>query len=199
MDFALQLVTVFLGSGAAIAVAKILFEHRREALQRRDSTEYLALQLAFQLESYAIECARKISDHRLAKEYQGDVGQIIARVPMLAPFPQSEAYRQIDRALLDDVMDFPQRCEMSNQAALFWWEVVGDPDCCNVAMEENTIQMGTRALDIARRLRTHYKLPARNLTFGKWNLDKFFSEELTKLQAVEIRRQEADKASASTA
>jgi hypothetical protein len=117
--FISNLVTVFLGSGAAIAVAKIFFEHRKDRQQWIDATEYLALQLAFLFEGYAIECADKASDHRTAISSDGHAGSLIGRVPQLLPLPESDAYKLLDRTVLNDVLDFPQRCQMANEAALF--------------------------------------------------------------------------------
>src|SRR5690242_16227589 len=78
-DFIFNLVTVFLGSGAAIAVAKIGFEYRKDRQQRADATEYLAFQLAFLLEGYAVECARNATDHDIAKHSDGHAGRLIGR------------------------------------------------------------------------------------------------------------------------
>jgi hypothetical protein len=191
-DFLSNLVTVFLGSGAAIAVAKIFFEHHRDRRQRIDAAEYLALQLAFLFEGYAIECADKTNDQRTADDSDGAAGSAIGRVPQLPPLPESDAYKLLDRARLNDVLDFPQRCQMANEAAMFWWDVVGDNDCCRNAMEENTLVMGGRAVDIAKKLRTTYALGSRDLTFGEWNIEEFFSQELTKLAKIEQERRQAE-------
>jgi cbb3-type cytochrome oxidase subunit 3 len=193
-DFFSNLVTVFLGSGAAIAVAKIVFEYRKDRRHRIDAAEYLALQLAFQFEGYAIECAEKASDHRTAIDSGGHAGQSIGRVPELSTFPESDAYKLLDRSCLNDVLDFPQRCRMANEAAMFWWDVVGDHDCCSVAMEENTLEVGNRALEIARNLRKTYALHLRDLTFGQWNIEEYFSQEISRLERLKQKHEQADAA-----
>ena len=191
-DLLLNFLTVLLGSGAATAVMQIYFEHRRERRLRTDSAEYLALQLALQFEGYAIECAEKSSKHKLAHNSDGHAGGVISNVPEAPPYPQSEGFKWLDRQLLNDILEFPQRCRMANEAALFWWNVVGDRDCCEVAMLENTLLMGGRALDIARRLRRDHNLKARDMTFGQWNIAEFFDAELKKVQATERRRRKDD-------
>jgi hypothetical protein len=176
----------------SIAITKIVFEYRRDRRQRIDDTKYLALQLAFLFEGYAIECADKANDQRTADDSDGAAGSAIGRVPQLPPLPESDAYKLLDRARLNEVLDFPQRCQMANEAAMFWWDVVGDHDCCHNAMEENTLLMGGRAVDIAKKLRTTYGLDPRDLTFGKWNIEEFFSKELTKLDKIEQDRRQAE-------
>jgi hypothetical protein len=190
-DFISNLVTVFLGSGAAIAVAKLIGEYRKDRRQRADATEYLAFQLAFAFEGYAVECAKKASDHDMAQRSGGHAGDLIDRVPPLPELPESDAYKLLDRPLLNEVLDFPQRCQMANVAAMFWWDVIGDDDCCSQPLEENTIFMGGHAVDIAKKLRVKYNLGDRDLTFGTWNIDDFFAEELKRLEELMLQRREA--------
>src|SRR5665213_470230 len=136
-SFIFNLVTVFLGSGAALAVSKMIFEYRKDRRQRADATEYLAIQLAFLLEGYAIDCANKANDHKTAEQFDGHAGALIGSIPTPPPFPEGDAYKLLDRTLLNDLLDFPQRCQMAHEEAMFWWNVVGDEDCCSVALEEN--------------------------------------------------------------
>jgi hypothetical protein len=191
-NFILNLVTVFLGSGAAIAVTRLITDYRKDRRKRADAVEYLAFQPAFAFEGYAVECANRASDHDTARRSDGHAGQLIGRVPPLPNLPESDAYKLLDRCLLNDVLDFPQRCQMANVAAMFWWDIVGDEDCCVQALEENTILTGGRAVDIAKRLRIRYKLGSRDLKFGTWNINDFFTKGLTKLEEVMSRRRGAD-------
>jgi hypothetical protein len=195
-NFIFNLVTVFLGSGAAIAVSKMIFEYRKDHQQRADATEYLAIQLAFLLEGYAIECANKANDHRIAKQSDGHAGALIGSIPMPPPFPEGDAYKLLDRTLLNDLLDFPQRCQMANEAAMFLWDVVGDEDSCCVAMEENTVQMGGRAVAIAKKFRIKYKLDSRDLSFGEWDIADFFDNGLKRL--AELKRQQAEAEAAAS-
>jgi hypothetical protein len=73
-SFIFNFMTVFLGSGAAIAVSKMIYEYRKDRRQRADAIEYLAIQFAFLLEGYAIECANKVNDHKTAKQSDGHAG-----------------------------------------------------------------------------------------------------------------------------
>jgi hypothetical protein len=65
-------------------------------------------------------------------------------------------------------------------------------------MEEGTLRMGGRALDIARKLRVIYKIGSRDLTFGEWNIEETFSRELKKLEESAQQRQQVDAGVLST-
>ena len=180
-EFWTNLVTVFLGSGAAVAITNWYIEHRREERRRTDETEFLAVKLAIEFEGYAIECAERVSDHKTAEDSGGHAGKRIGSLPEAPQLPKGDAYKFFDRNLLDDIYQFPQDCLMADRAAIFWWNVVGDEDCCTQAYEKNTIRMGVKASEIAKEIRRKNKLPSRTLTFGNWKIDKFLGEEMAKI------------------
>src|SRR5882672_1059315 len=105
-DFISSLGTVLLGSGLATASTNIGFEYFRERRKRVDATEYLALQISFLLEEYVIVCADKVSDHSTAISSGGNAGNLINKVPLLPPLPESDAYKLLNRTALNDVLDF---------------------------------------------------------------------------------------------
>jgi len=71
---------------------------------------------------------------------------------------------------------------MAQLAADFWMDTVGDRDCYQTAVEENTVSMGSAALNIARAIRSEYQLGGRTLTFGAWNIDDFMRVEIRKVK-----------------
>jgi hypothetical protein len=48
LEFMKLLLTIVLGSGAAITIAKLVFDRQKEARERTEALDYLAIQLAFQ-------------------------------------------------------------------------------------------------------------------------------------------------------
>ncbi len=181
--FGSNLITVMLGSGAAFGILNWFSERQK----RTEEVEFLATRLAVQLEGYAIECADKVSDHDTATDSDNTAGAVIGKIPEFPPLPESESYRLLKRDLLDEMLQFPQLRFMAENAAIFWWNVVGDPDSCRVAYRDNTISMGERAAGLAKRLREKYSLPKRTLIYGEWDICKFFNEELAKIQKREER------------
>jgi hypothetical protein len=192
LEYLKLFLTVFLGSGAAIAIIKLIFDNRKERRERSEATKYLAIQLAFQFEGFAIECAQGVSDHQTAVENDGHAGALLWKVPSPAQLPTSEAYRFMESAILSHVLAFSQQCRMAQLAADFWVDTVGDRDCYQAAVEENTVSMGSEALDIARAIRNASQLGGRALTFAKWNIDDFLAVEMRKVKE-RIERQERMK------
>ena len=195
-DLITNLVTVFLGSGAAFAVAKIAFEYRKDRRERSDAAEYLALRLAFLFEGYAIDCADQASNHRTAIDSHGAAGSVITKVPQLPSLPDSDAYKLLDRSILNDIFDFPQRCRMANDEALAYLDIVGDEEYFAILIEENTLRMGTHAMNIAKNLRISHNLIVRVLQSGEWNVANYFRDELERLDKRKKRRLELEAASA---
>lgn len=176
-EFAGQVVTVMLGSGAAFAFLNWRTERRR----RIDDVEFLATTLAVQFEGYAIDCADKVSDHQLATDSDGCAGKLIGKIPDFNLVTQHEGYRLLDRAVLDEILQFPQERLLAERAAIFWWDVVGDPDCCNNAYRDNTVKVAHHALMLATKLRSRYKLPKRSMAYGEWDIREFLAKEVQKL------------------
>ena len=185
--------TVMLGSGASIAIAKLIFDIRREKRDRSDAVKYLAIQLAFQFEGFTIDCASGASDHRTAIEHEGHAGAYLGNVPTPPALPSSDAYRFLDADVLNRVFGFAQLCKMAQLAAGFWVDVVGDNECYQVAVEEGAISMGSEALEIARAVRVKYSLGSRALEFGKWNIDDFIRKETAKLTKRIERRDKMER------
>jgi hypothetical protein len=52
LEYLKLLLTVMLGSGASIAIAKLIFDFRKEKRDRTEAVKYLAFQLAFQFEGF---------------------------------------------------------------------------------------------------------------------------------------------------
>src|ERR1035437_1372572 len=192
-EFVNSFLTVVLGRGAALAIVRIVFDRRKDRRERLDAIKYLALQLAFQFEGFAIECERVASDNQTADEHGGNVGRFISGVPQPQPLPASDAYRFLEPEILNRVFGFAQRCQMAQQAASVWAEIVGDEQCYRSASEENTIMMGAECLQIAGAIRRKYRLGDRTLEFDKWSIDNFFKKELPKIEARKARRDEATK------
>ena len=178
-DFLLNLLTSFLGSGAALTVAKILIDLRQERQKRRDETGYLALQIAVLLEGYAIECASSASDQQIDTDSGGSAGERLSRVPKFPELPKSDGYKFFDTDLLNSVLDFPQRCEIANKAAIFSMNVGCDDD--GKTIEENTLRMGESALRLALRIRQKHRLEPRDLRFGDWDIEDYFREQIKRV------------------
>lgn len=188
--FWIQLLTVMLGSGASITIAQIIINIQRDRKTQLDAAKFLALRITFLLEGYIIATADRISDHKLAIEHDGHVGQLIKSVPQPEALPEHEAYQHFPPELLNLIFDFPQRCRMAGISAMFYWEMIGDAEATDEDMKKHSILMSVEAMEISKKLRAHYKLGPRNLTFGNRDVEKFLKDELQKIEAHEKRLKE---------
>lgn len=189
------LATVFLGSGVSFTLVKTLLDRRKEKQERTEATKHIALRLAILFEAYVIECAEGVSSHQTADEYNGDAGARLGKVLALADLPIDDAYRFLDTNLLNSIYAFPQRCLLAQKAAEFWADVVGDRDAYFNTVKQNTLKMGSEALDISRNIRQLYGLPPRLLRFDKWDIDNFMMKEVKRLEDSQKRIEEAEKRS----
>jgi hypothetical protein len=194
-----QFLAFVLGSGVVAALTQSFFDNRRTAKSKREAVSYLALRLAYLLEGYAIDCASKEADHDTAIEHEGDAGSFLAEVPVLPDLPTSDAYQLLDTKTLGQILDLPQRREMAQQAAMFWWDMVADEGATRVALGENTITMGFLALKIAKDLRSSYHLGSRDLTFGRWDIVQHYEKEMRKVAAAEAHREKMEAEGAAAA
>jgi hypothetical protein len=176
-----SLLTVMLGSGAAFAVIQLFLDYRRDYRKRTDSLQYLALRLAFIFEGYAISCAEKESDHSTAVEHDGHAGRLLGSVPDAPTLPESDAYEFLDSDILSDAFDLPQRVMMADRFASFWWDTVGDRDSFYTEVGHQTLQMGAMAMEVAGKIRRRYRLPARPLVIGTWDIGAYLKDEVRKI------------------
>jgi hypothetical protein len=87
LEYLKLLSTVILGSGAAIAIVRLIFDNKKEKRERAEATKYLAIQLAFQFEGFTLECARGVSDHQTAVDNDGHAGAFLSKVPSPPQLP----------------------------------------------------------------------------------------------------------------
>jgi len=177
--------SVFISGGLLTAYLQHFFKKKVQKEEQKTVVKYLALRLAFLFEGYAVECADKAGDQQLAYDSEGTAGRFIGQVPVMPPLPLEDNHKFLDHNILNDIYDFPQRCVMANQNAMFWEEVVGDRDSCTNALGINTIKMGVRAINIGNQLRKMYNLSPRLLGYGEFDVENFLKKELEEIRAHE--------------
>ena len=171
------LITVFFGSGASFAILNIVWQWIKDKRERR----HFALQIAFQLEAYAIECEKAHSDNEDANNSDGSAGQSISELPRLGPLPSHDAFRLLDPKIVSRLYAFPQECLMAQRAADQIFEFVGQDEAIE-SVADSTLGMGMEALDIARTIRGKYGLGTRNLKFGEWSVEEYFEDKLQRMK-----------------
>jgi len=129
------------------------------------------LEAAVGLEGYAIECAEQISNDILAGESDGHAGTFVYGVLELPELKIVAGFvRWRKAAIAARLMAFPQEVRQSNQLLTFTWTVTADDNQVRRAAASEVRKSGLRALDLARDLRKAFRLPARHLLFGEFNI-----------------------------
>jgi hypothetical protein len=63
----------------------------------------------------------------------------------------------------------------ADQLVAFWLDVVGDEDAMHQEAVNQVAKMGLQSLNLARDIRVEFKLPIRDLPFGKSNVRQIFN------------------------
>jgi len=152
-----------------------------ERQKARRNTRLDALTIAVALEGYAITCADKLENHITAVSSDGQAGSMLTGVPDLPQLSVVAGFIHPHKvSIADRILAFPQEVRQADQAAAFWWEVVGDGDAMRVEAVCQVAKIGLQSLDLAREIRTAFKLPCRNMIFGEYDVRKTLKKRLDK-------------------
>jgi len=173
-----DLITIIVTSSVVAAVVGPLVNELLAVRRDRPSQRLAALNAAVGLEGYALHCAEKVTDHRTAIDSAGAAGELIAGVPELPAIQVVAAFLKTKKArVADRLARFPQDVRQADQAAAFWWELVGDMDSARNEAVQQTATVGLQALDIAKSLRAAFSLPSRELVFGEYDVRSTLEKE----------------------
>lgn len=166
-------ISIVVTSAVVATVAGAAFNAWLEGRKTKWSTKLDALTGAVALEGYAITCADKLADHQTAMSSCGHAGSLIGSVPDLPQLSVVAGFLRPRKAsVANRLLVFPQNVRQADQAAAFWWNVVGDMDAARNATVLHTARIGLEALSLARELRAAFDLPSRELIFGAYDVRK---------------------------
>ena len=169
-----ELLSAAIAGGAITALATLTWNWASERRREKDAAQYLAIQIAFLLEGYALRCAEGVIKHELSDDSGGQAGRAIGKIPDPPKFPESDAYKFLDRGLINDVFEFPQLQQMYAEEAWTLYDVgASDTEEYMDAIKKRTITMGVRALEVAQIVRRQYGLPNRELGLGNWSIREY--------------------------
>ena len=171
--------------GALLTVAREWWFQSRKT---RKDAEYLSIQVSCELERYMAKCAEVVGDDGLCEGQPDEDGfhSIQVQAPKFDPMPLNVEWKSLPVNLMYEILDFPYKAEIANQAiwATFEYEA-GPPDYWE-GFEERHLQyatLGLAASQLATKLRKHVALPARSV--GDWNPVRYMEE---KKSAIESKR-----------
>jgi len=178
MDWSMVAGIVF-GSSVIAALISSFVGWRMKARAQKRYNCFIALTLAHIFENYAHDCMDVANEHDLYKSSRGAAGKAAGIPPELIKLP-NENFRDFDLALLDEVFDFPLRVKFANGAVYFMADIGEHDDADDTAYEHNLL-LAEKALSLADRLRSHYKLSSRELKIGEYDFRQQLSEKLAAL------------------
>lgn len=160
--------------------------------QKRDAAtlKFLALQLAFRFEAFAIECSKTISDNETQDEIRPDEGEHYGPMPSAPELPESVAYERMSPDLLGRIFAFPQERDMAVESHSSLWQVADDDEVAD-EVRRALLEFGSKALEIADALRGEYGLGERHIGYGGWDIRHHLqskrAERLAKMKLIEER------------
>ncbi len=171
-----SVLTIILGSSFLGALLTNLSSWIVSSRQRKRHNQFLALTLAHTLEKYSYDCMTAVADHDLHQQSRGNAGKALGYPPGAREIP-GEPFKDFDLALLDAVLEFPQRVAFATEEVDSLAELVDD-DEASAKSYQNTIKLASEAVALATRLRTCYGLKRRDLNFGEYDLRHFIDEKV---------------------
>lgn len=171
-----SVITIILGSSLLGALLTNLSSWILSSRQRNRHNQFLALTLAHALEKYSYDCMNAIEDHDLHQQSGGHAGKTLGYPPEVMKLPD-EQFRDFDLALLDAVLDFPQRIAFATEEIGFLADVADD-DAVIEKSYQNTIRLASEAVALATRLRARYGLARPDLNFGEYDLRQLIDEKV---------------------
>lgn len=149
----------FLGAGFATALVQIVVPVIRDNRAARRRGAFHALQVALYLEHYARQASDIVSDDEMLSDSSGHAGEKAESMPKLGTMPDdADGWRALPQGLMERAMSFPQRVGDSSREIMFMWTVDG-PEELSSTISRECVDRGLDALDLAARLRDHYRFP----------------------------------------
>ncbi len=158
-----------LGGGSIWAGLNWWHNVKQEKDRKNDAREFLSIQLAVLFEDFATECTECLYLHNKHITADGFGGKEIKAVPKLPTIPKSEAYKFLDRTLLDTILQFPSKISLAEKKTQFLIDVGGNVEQ-NIA--EDTAHLGMNALELAKDIRQKNMLNERALEYSGWRVEK---------------------------
>jgi hypothetical protein len=175
-----------LGSGVVAAFASHLMASRLESKRTSASARYWAIRTAIELERFALDCAHTVSDHRDFRESRGSMGEPASALPTLTPFAEGTDWKSLAQELVAQALQLPLEINNAKNSIAFMSRVAGADDVEDECCDQAAIN-GNRALDLAKRFRKRYELPALRLENAKWEFSESLQEHVALLEGRKAR------------
>jgi hypothetical protein len=179
------------GAGFGTAAISGLLNLVRNYRHKSDLGAYLSLQLAVNLESYALKCADFCGDNRNAPHAPDEeFPNWNVNLPTLVAFPaDADGWRALDRKLASRCMNLPN--EISSAQGMIHSTAEYNTDDLGDELELRSASLGLKAWELARELRAKYHLGSPDLDWDFPEVLRLSAKDAD--EAIEKRRKESLK------
>ena len=174
VDFILKNVPILVTSLLTAYLAHF-FTVRKIKLQRQNKAKFVASNLAFKLEKFAVEVAKDNQLVKVQNNSNGMLGDPMFRIPELGKVENFEELEALPNDLFNAVMEIIAEVDYSQSDANFWGFVEGEFSK-DESLEVHSNRLALKALNTADRLRRHFNGNPRPLVFHKWDARKAINE-----------------------
>ncbi|MFC3676233.1 hypothetical protein [Ferrovibrio xuzhouensis] len=171
-----QFIASALGGATILGASKFWYDYRREQTLRSERQRFLAVQIVYQLEDYAMVCVDALTTHDLWEGSGGNAGSMISGVPDLPDRPPSDHYSLLDLQLVERLYTLPQQVRAAKGYVSFDYEVNADPEPDGEVAEDKTYLMADLAAKLARDFRLRYGMTKQRLGFGSWDVMAYIAK-----------------------
>lgn len=168
-----DLLKLILGTGLFSAlVSQVIgwfIDWQKDKKTNSRMAQYSALRIAVDMESFAINCAKAISDNDLFIQFSGHAGTQHSKIPTLVKYPDDVDWRSMDASLCARILSFRNEIELSQELVDSWYEF--DYECIPSSCSEQIAICGYRSWALASDLRSFYKLPSFHPEQLSWDVE----------------------------
>lgn len=167
-----------LSSGIAVVVVQFALEWYREWRDKQHFLKFLALEICICLERYAVKLAKMVTDENEIEVEPGEyVVNLIQHIPELNNLPISEHYNKFDSELLNQVYEIPDHISLANGQANIVVKMESRKEGIKHATEL-ACSIGLSAIDLAKRIRSKYRLQGRKLAHDAYDVPKILESRI---------------------
>ncbi len=153
----------------------------------KKEAEYLAILVSCELERYMTGCVEVVADDGLCEGQPDENGLHVIQVkaPKFEPHAFSVEWKSLPGHLMYEVLDFPYKAQLASEVVSDAFQFASFPDF-REGFEERQLQyayLGIAALDLAKKLRSHVRLPIRDSC--EWTPEEYLKK---KRNDIELRR-----------
>lgn len=167
-EYLLKTILPIILTGMLSAYLTHYFAIRNSRLQRVEKAQFLALSIAFKLESFAVKCAKDEQLVKIQNNSEGALGIPKFAIPELETIEVNADFETLPSELLNSVLELVHDHDYSIDDANFCGFIEGDFSR-DEAFEVHRNRLAHRAILIADRLRLHFDGRVRDLVFHRWD------------------------------